>query len=86
MRIIGYAWLAISVALGLLLYHGFSAGMRWAIYGVPAIGLLVCIPTLRAVLLVRAATPASPPRGAALIPIILFCAGLACSLAKEFAR
>lgn len=85
LRIIGNAWLAVSLALGLLLHFGFSAGLKWAIYGVPAIGLLACVPTLRAVLLVRATTPASPPRGAALIPIALFLAGLVCSLVPEFA-
>ena len=81
MRIIGSAWLALSVALGLMLRHGFRAGEAWAVYGVPAVGLLVAAPTLAAVLFVKARTPASPPWPPLAVAVILFLSGLLLSLA-----
>ena len=75
MRIIGSAWLAIALALLVLLRHGFRAGLPWAVYGVPAVGLTVALPTLLAVLYVKARTPASPPWPPLAVLVALFVAG-----------
>lgn len=83
MRIIGSAWFALAVALGLLLRHGFSAGMTWAVYGIPAVGLLVSVPTLLAVLNVRRNTAASPPWPPLAIAVVLFITGLVLSIVSR---
>ena len=61
MKIIGSSWVALSIALGLILRHAFRSGEAWAVYGVPVVGLAVAVPTLLAVLTVKKRTPASPP-------------------------
>ena len=80
MRIIGSAWLAMAVSLAILLRHGFRAGLRWAIYGVPLVGLTLSIPTLLAVLYVRSKTRASPPWPPLAVLVVLFLTGLLLSI------
>jgi hypothetical protein len=80
MRLIGSAWLALAVGLIIVLRHGVRAGLPWAVYGVPAIGLLVSVPTLLAVLRVKATTKASPPWRPLALMALLFLAGLLFSL------
>lgn len=79
MRIIGAAWVALALALGLLLRNGFRADETWAVSGVPAVGLLVSVPTLLAVLHVKRKTPASPPWPPLAVAVLLFLTGLALS-------
>lgn len=80
MKIIGSAWLTLAVALGILLRHGFLNGQRWAVFGVPLVGLMVALPTLLAVLRVKAKTPASPPWPPLAVVSLLFATGLLLSL------
>jgi hypothetical protein len=85
MRIIGSAWLAIAVALFILLRNGFRSGLPWAVYGVPAIGLAVALPTLMTVLYVKTHTRASPPWPVLAVTVALFAAGLLLSLGAAWA-
>lgn len=82
MKIIGSAWLAFSLALIIMLRHGFREGQLWAVFGVPAVGLMLSLPTLLAVLRVKAKTPASPPWQPLAAAVLLFLAGLALSLGR----
>lgn len=80
MKIIGSSWLALSLAVGLILRHAFRGGEAWAVYGVPAVGLAFSIPTLLAVLNVKKRTPASPPWPVLAVAVFLFATGLVLSL------
>lgn len=80
MRIIGSAWLGLSIALGLMLRHGFHAEQAWAVYGTPAVGLTVAVPTLLGVLYVKRNTPAAPPWPPLAVAVALFALGLVFSL------
>jgi hypothetical protein len=80
MKIIGSTWLAFSVSLGILLLYGFRSGQSWAVMGVPATGLMASVPTLLAVLHVKARTPASPPWLPLAVAASLFLAGLILSI------
>jgi hypothetical protein len=80
MRIIGCGWIALSVALGLMLRHGFDQGPRWIVLGIPAVGLAVAVPTLLAVLRVKRATQASPPWRPLAVLVALFSTGLVLTL------
>lgn len=80
MRIIGGAWLALAIAIAILLRYGFRQGLPWAIYAVPMIGLTSSLPTLLAVLRVKSNTRASPPWPAVALLVALFLAGLLLSI------
>jgi hypothetical protein len=81
MKIIGSTWLAVSVALGIILRHGFREGQAWAVWGVPLVGLILSTPALLAVLHVKSKTPASPPWQPLAAAVLLFLTGLVLSLA-----
>jgi len=83
MKIIGSAWVSLSIALGLILRHAFREGEPWAVYGVAVIGLAVAVPTLLAVLTVKKRTPASPPWPPLALAVFLFLCGLVLSLFAE---
>ncbi len=80
MRIIGSSWIALSIALGIMLRHGFREGELWAVFGVPVVGLAISVPTLLAVLTVKKRTPASPPWPPLALVVFLFAIGLVLSL------
>ena len=85
MRIIGSAWLAIALALLVLLRYGFRAGLQWSIYGVPLIGLTVALPALLTVIHVKARTRASPPWPPLAMAVALFLTGLLLSVGDSCA-
>ena len=83
MKIIGSAWIALALALILLLRNGFREELTWAIYGVPLIGLTFSLPTLLAVFRVRASTRASPPWPPLAVVVVLFLVGFMLSVAAS---
>lgn len=77
MRVAGGGWLAVSLAIAILIKAQSRQELRWAI---PAVGLTASLPTLYATYYVAHNTPASPPWFAALIGIVLLVFGFLASL------
>jgi hypothetical protein len=80
MRVAGGGWLAAAIAIAVLLLVPFRQGYRWALWCIPAVGLVVSLPTLYATFYVRHYTPGKPPWAAALAGIALLLMGFASSL------
>jgi len=82
-RVLGGAWIATALAMGVLLIIPFIQGIRWARWAVPAIGLVAEIPGLYATLSVTLNTPATPPWKGVVLIIVLLVAGFILSLEPE---
>lgn len=80
MRTAGGGWLGVSISVALLLWFPFRAGERWAVYGIPLIGLGAAVPSLFATLYVRSRTSASPPVNLVIAVILLLIIGFVLSL------
>lgn len=61
MDVAGAGWLALGVAVAVLIWWPFRNGERWSRFLVPALLLLFYLPTLLATLMVLWHTPATPP-------------------------
>ncbi len=82
-RVVGGAWIATALAMGILLFIPFRQGMRWARWAVPAIGLVAGLPALYVTLCVTLTTPATPPWKTVVISIALLLAGFILSFGPE---
>jgi hypothetical protein len=82
-RIVGGAWIATALAIGIVLFIPFRQGMRWARWAVPAIGLVTLLPAFYAMLSVTLNTPATAPWKSALLTIVMLVAGFVLSLEPE---
>ncbi len=82
-RVVGGAWIATALAMGILLFIPFRQGMRWARWSVPAIGLVAVLPALYVTLSVTLHTPAAPPWKAVVLSVVLLVAGFILSLEPE---
>jgi hypothetical protein len=60
-RGVGGGFLALGIALSVLLLGPFRDGDRWAQWAIPVIGFSAALPTLLGVHLIRTRTPARPP-------------------------
>ena len=76
MKMVGAAWFATAVSQFVVLKIAFKGGMTWATFSVPAVGLLLALPTLRATLRVRKETPARPPWPSVAIAALLYLTAL----------
>jgi hypothetical protein len=85
-RVVGGAWIATALAMGILLFIPFRQGMRWARWSVPAIGLVAELPALYVTLSVTLNTPATPPWKAVVLSMVLLVAGFILSLEPEKKR
>ncbi|WP_439345802.1 hypothetical protein [Vacuolonema iberomarrocanum] len=83
MRATGGAWLAIAVAMIVLLFIPFRRGYKWVYWTIPAVGLLVSGPAFYATTYVRQNTPANPPWIAVVIGVLLSAVGLVLSLRAD---
>lgn len=83
LRIIGGAWLATALAMGVMLLIPFKQGVQWARWVIPVIGLVAESPALYATLSVTFNTPATPPWVAIAFIIVLLIAGLILSLERK---
>jgi hypothetical protein len=79
-RVVGGAWIATALAMGILLFIPFRQGLRWARWAVPAIGLVAELPALYVTLSVTLNTPATPPWKTVVLIIALLVAGFILSL------
>jgi len=80
MRTTGGGLLAVGISAAILLLIPFRAGEPWALYAIPAIGLVGGLPGLYATTLVRSRTHAHTPVAASATGIVLLIVGFALSL------
>ena len=80
MKATGGGLLASGIAHATLTFIPFRRGERWALFAVPAVGLVVSGSALWATLTVLTGTPASPPWQAALVGVVLSCLGFILSM------
>ena len=83
MQVAGAGWLALALALILLLVWPFRAGYRWARLGIPALIVLFYGPTLLATISVSLHTPATPPWYGNVAALASALAGLAIDFGLE---
>lgn len=83
MRALGGAWLAVAVAIAILLAIPFRRGERWARWAIPAVGLTSSSAALWATTFVARHSPAQPPYGAVAFGIVMLLVGLALSLERR---
>jgi hypothetical protein len=75
MKVTGGGWLAVALAIGIMLFIPFRNGMRWAYFAIPVIGLTTSLTTLFVTLYVTFNTPATPPWTSAAIATLLLVVG-----------
>jgi hypothetical protein len=80
MRTTGGGLLAGGISIAILLLIPFRAGMSWARYTIPVIGLVGGLPTLYATILVRSRTDARTPVAASATGVVLLIIGFILSL------
>jgi len=80
MRVVGGSFLALAIALLIILNIPFRNGYRWAYYTIPIMGLLCAGASLYATLFVKIQTNANTPWLAAGIPVTIFIIGLIITL------
>jgi len=80
MRAAGAAWLALSLALAILLAIPFRQGAQWSKWTIAAVGLVNSVGALYATVQVQFNTPAQAPWKIAAAIIVLNIAGLVLSL------
>ena len=76
MKVAGAAWLALSLALAVLLAIPFRQGARWSRWTIAGAGLVNSVGALYATLQVQFNTPAQAPWKAAAATVALYVAGL----------
>ena len=82
-RVVGGAWIATALAMGILLFIPFRQGIRWARWAVPTIGLVAELTALYVTLSVTLNTPATPPWKGVVLIMVLLVAGFILSLEPE---
>jgi hypothetical protein len=82
MRVIGGACLAVVVMQWILLSVPFRQGVVWALWAIPAGGLVICAGALYGMLYVGLNTSATPPWIAPFAAALLLLAGLLFSLGQ----
>ena len=82
-RVVGGAWVATALAMGILLFIPFRQGMRWARLAIPAIGLVAELAALYVTLSVTLNTPATPPWKGVVLIMVLLVAGFIFSFEPE---
>ena len=75
MKVTGAGWVAMGVALLILLHFGFLRGQTWAGWAIPLIGLIFYGPTLYVTAWVTLNTPGTAPWYGSLIAVILLLLG-----------
>ena len=83
-RVVGGAWIATALAMGILLFIPFRQGIRWARWAIPAIGLVAELPALYATLSVTLNTPATPPWKGVVLVMALLVVGIIFSLQPNY--
>lgn len=83
MKAAGAAWLALTLALAVLLAIPFRQGVAWSRWTIPAVGLVNSVGALYATLQVQLHTPAKVPWKVPAAIIVLNLAGLVLSLADS---
>lgn len=82
-RVVGGAWIATALAMGILLFIPFRQNMRWARWAVPVVGLVAELTALYVTLSVTMNTPATPPWKGVVFIMVLLVAGFVFSLEPE---
>ena len=82
-RGVGGLFIAVALAMGILLFIPFRQGIRWARWAVPAVGPFTYLTILYPVLSVKLNTPANPPWIAIVFYMGLLVAGFIFSLEPE---
>ena len=82
MRVVGSSFLALGLLVLILLFGPYRQGYEWALWAIPASGLIVCSGTLYATLSIKFNTPASPPWGASILAAMLLLSGFLLSLVQ----
>ena len=80
MRVVGGSFIALAIALLMILGIPFRNGHRWAYYTVPIMGILCGGASLYATLYVKIKTNANTPWLAAGIPVLIYIIGLIMTL------
>jgi hypothetical protein len=83
LKLAGGAWLTVAVGQFVLLLGPFRRGERWALWAVPALGLLHYAGVAIAMTHVSRNTPASPPWAAAIASVLLIITGAALSIERH---
>jgi hypothetical protein len=83
LRIIGGAWLAAALAMGVMLFVPFRQGEQWARWAIPFIGFVAEVPALHTTLSVTFNTPATPPWIGILFIMVLLIVGFILSMEKK---
>ena len=76
MRVVGGSFIALAIALLMILNIPFRNGYRWAHYTVPVMGIFCAGASLYATLFIKIKTNANTPWLAAGIPVIIYVIGL----------
>ena len=77
MRVGGGGWVAVGLALALLVALPFRQGQAWAVWFIPLVGLVFYLPNLYATLQVTFTTPAAAPWYGNLAGIVALLVGYA---------
>ena len=77
------AWLAVSLAIGIMLFIPFRRGESWARFAIPLVGLVSWGTALYGTLLVTFNTSASPPWLASALGIVFMILGFLFSLGQS---
>ena len=80
LRLAGGAWFTVAIAELWLLLIPFRQGARWAIWAVPAVGLLHYAGVANAMAHVTLNTDAVPPWGPSMVSVVLILTGAALSI------
>lgn len=80
MRVIGGGWLAVSSAIGWMVYIPMLNGERWSSWAILFIGLSVTIPTFIATLIIKKKTRGKPPVFVAFASIVMLMLGFFVSI------
>jgi uncharacterized membrane protein len=86
MKTIGGAWIAMAVAIGIVLFIPFRQGMHWARWAIPVVGFVALLPTVYATLSLVPITPTTPPWKGILLIMALLIAGFILSLERKRAK
>ena len=82
LKFIGGGWLAVSLAIGIMLFIPFRRGEAWARLAIPIVGLVSYGTALYGTLLVTFNTSASPPWLISALGVLLMILGFLFSLVQ----
>ena len=76
MKVVGGSFIALAIALLMILVVPFRKGERWSFYAVPIMGIFCAGASLYATLFIKLQTGAGTPWLAAGIPVVIYVAGI----------